>query len=188
MLAWYQTCRPRDEAGRLPGDERDNESRRFRRGKPGPLRNLACSMWPPFHERKDDHQVDDAWLSTLASLPPSCFLGGSSCELLSYTYHIVGNVSRGIVLARLAEAGAVVKVSSRVDLGVEMDTWTDGDDDGVATDKWYRLLRSSGRRHMLVPTQCLCTAMMLSSHANTDFIILDSPQQCLNSTVQTSSY
>lgn len=22
-----------------------------------------------------------------------------------------------------------------------MDTWTDGDDDGVATDKWYRLLR-----------------------------------------------
>lgn len=117
MLAWYQTCRPRDEAGQLPGDERDNESRRSRRGKPGPLRNLACSMWPPFHERKDDHQVDDAWLSTLASLPPSCFPCGSSCELLSYTYHIVGNISRVIVLTRFAEAGAVVEMSSRVDIG-----------------------------------------------------------------------
>lgn len=30
---------------------------------------------------------------------------------------IVGNISRGIVLTRLAEAGAVVEVSSRVDLG-----------------------------------------------------------------------
>lgn len=41
---------------------------------------------------------------------------------------------------------------------------------------------------MLVPTRYLCTAMILSSHANTNFTILNSLQQCLHSTEQTSSY
>lgn len=48
------------------------------------------------------HQVDDAWLSTLASLPPSCFPASSPCVLPSYMYHIC-RLARGPALTRFAE-------------------------------------------------------------------------------------
>lgn len=60
---------------------------------------------------------------------------------------------------------------------------------GMATGQLVlAIVAASGCRHMLVPTRYLCTAMILSSHANTNFTILDSLQQCLHSTKQTSSY
>lgn len=158
MLAWYQTYRPRDGAEVPSVTRRTTRADVLDEGSQAPSRVLACPMWPPFPSEKGriiklmmlGYKPSQVCLRLVTRMVPHA----SYCRICttSFAKWLVDLCSPALAREGICRWGGGGVRSGQ---GTRMETWTDGNKDGMATENILGLaiVAASGRRHMLVPTQ-----------------------------------